>query len=154
MIATICFALAGGIVRLVDGSAQPVPGLPFKIPNGVRVASIFALCLSAWTITLGFVPIAPVCAAWCMLALIMGQTNWTDWLWMPMRFALFGFAASWSIGIDMWHVPAVMALAGISYPFMFWIDERMTLPRLWIVDGPEAYARFVCGGLCCAAPLL
>lgn len=148
---TIAFFLAGAIVRFIDGSDGYVGKL--KIPNGVRVVSLLGLCLGAWAVVLWPNPTCAWAGTWCALALIVGQTDWKDWLWQPMRFGLFGFAAVFPLGPDWWPVPLALALAGLTYPALFALNERVRLPTWGKIDGPEAYARMIAGGVCVAAPL-
>lgn len=138
----------GAAIRWFDGSPGNIGKL--HVPNGIRVAGMLATSLaSAWCVT-GMTWEGAWVGLVGALALIVGNTDWKDFSWQGTRFGLFGLAAIAPLDAfaTYWPVAAMFAAAGMVYPVLFWLDDRWTLPRIGLFDGPEAYARIPAGAIC------
>lgn len=139
--------ILGGILRLIEGSGDT------KIPHWILTVSFFVLALG------GFVPIVGIdelelfafsdwfalgwIVLWSGLCLIVGHTQWEDWKWQATRFAMFGAIALFWICEPYVLLPVMFAIAGVLYTPLI----KMSVPKFWLFDGGEAYARFIAGGV-------
>ncbi len=76
-------------------------------------------------------------------SLIIGCTNWSNPTWQAIRFGGPAALAVLPIGIAGWPAVVAACLGGLSYPALMRVGLR--LPRFWLFDGFEAYARLLLG---------
>ena len=129
------FVLAGAVWKFWDGHGRP-------LGNGVRSAVLVPLCIAAagWA---GLTWLAPYVGAVAALSLIVGHTEWKSWSWQPHRAAAMAALAVFPFGLDGATYIATCAIGSLAYPAFSRIDTR--LPRFWLFDGGESYARLIFG---------
>lgn len=135
------FMLLGAVWRFVDGLSGETSGIPTSVRNVVTIG----LCLgSAWW-SLGSEWAAMWTGGCAALSIIIGCTKWEDWTWQAIRFGGMAAIAVVPLGLGWWCLVyiAPCALAGMSYPALGRVDRY--LPRWWLFDGWEAYARLLLG---------
>lgn len=134
----LLFCLAGAAWRFIDGLSRETSG----IRTGWRNAGTVALAVAAaWVGGLGWW--APWAGGWMAAALIVGETKWESWTWQAIRFGGPAAVAVLPLGMDGLPYVVAAAGAGLAYPALATIGHR--LPRFWLFDGFEAYARLALG---------
>lgn len=134
----LTFAIAGAVWRFIDGLSADTSGIRTGLRNVVTVALASA---AAWAGDMGWLSLwaGPVAA----LSLIIGETRWQSSTWQAIRFGGMAALAVLPFGLAGWPAVVAAALGGLSYPALFHFDAH--LPRRWLFDGAEAYARFALG---------
>lgn len=148
----LLFLPAGAAIRFIDGLSAETSGIATGFRNLITVAACItaAWCggMEWWCLWAG---------GWAAASLIVGETKWQSPTWQAIRFG--GMAAIAMLPIGLAGLPYVAACiaGGLAYPALAALESR--LPRWWLFDGSEAYARLalgaaVIGGLATAPPLL
>lgn len=137
------FLLAGAAWRFWDGLGKK----DARAVTGVRAVVGVAVALAAAWWSQGLDLVVLWLGGWAALNLIVGHTSWMDWKWQALRFSMVAALTVYPLGPSAagWGYIAACAVAGLSYPLLFWLNERWPLPRWWLFDGPEAYARLPLG---------
>jgi hypothetical protein len=124
--------------RFIDGAGAPLrPKMLYML-----IALAVLLALANWHNGLWGL----WAAAFASINILIGHTAWKDWAWMPLRYS--GIAAITALPFGEPYVYVFLCLlAGVMYPFLFWLDEviKLKLPRFWYFDGAEAYCRIPAG---------
>jgi len=124
--------LLGATWRLIDGSS-----LNIKYWNVLLLPLLVFSCwhLGVWGIWVGL---------FTGINILMGQTKWEDFSWMPLRYSGIAAIAVLPLGSMSWWYVLACALVGLLYPTLMKFGKK--LPRWKLFDGPEAYARTIAGG--------
>lgn len=77
--------------------------------------------------------------------ILMGQTKWEDFSWMPLRYSGIAAIAVFPLGSMSWWYILACAIVGLLYPLLMKFGTK--LPTWKLFDGPEAYARTIAGGV-------
>lgn len=145
IIAVILAMTAGAVWRLVDGHGWG--------PTAVRVPLAFIIAAAAALLSVGETWWIVWLAGWAGLNIIVGHTDWSDFLWMPLRFGSVAALTILPYGTDAWLYVALCAIAGLCYPLFMILDlPKVTIRGVQVIDGQEAWARlpagaFIIGGL-------
>ncbi|MBC7907036.1 MAG: hypothetical protein H7Y60_09865 [Rhodospirillaceae bacterium] len=134
----LLLTLAGAVWRFIDGMSVETTGIATGLRNLVTIALAVT---AAWIGGMGWW--SPWAGGIAAASLMIGCTNWSNPTWQAIRFG--GPAALAVLPLGMAGLPAIIAatMGGLSYPALMRLN--LALPRFWLVDGWEAYARLVLG---------
>lgn len=155
----VLFFILGAAWRFADGLDAKTSHLPTGVRSFLLGFLLFFAVWSSGAFSLaGGLWLLPCVIT--MLSLMTGQTKWAEPWWQFWRFAIPGALAvipaalyqavqGSGPGLPLLASGCLYALAcgaaGTSYTFLGRIDAK--LPRWWLFDGFESYARLVLGGV-------
>lgn len=143
----LTMTIAGALWRLWDGSNSRKPMTAVRNLICFMLAFIAASGTGAWAFWL---------AGIATLGLVVGRTDWESYGAMVPRYliptAVAGLPyAAWALLVDGGGNPvggllyaALGLIPGLAYPTLMALKK---VPTVWWLDGPEAYARAIAGGV-------